>query len=655
MTTPEQNEPEHLEAEGYLNRALRRLGEGLGPFVYGKIQDKELLIDEEKSIVTRDLSVIFGKMEQNWTRLGLSYDEWNYMGLLIGFRNGPWAHLAGYSDNDVFQRLGEISRLLKAVSAEEQARTVEQIYAELGKLLFSRSEPELQRDSEIAELRQQLFAMQIQLSRISGQSELSRFSTSSISRDPFVSDVAPNEKPPDLGASALAIPDMTKIAEQASGFVAKGTANYHKGEYDSAIANFSKSLQLDPRRVDAYVLRGIAYAEQGDYDRAIADYESVLRLAPDFADAYILRGIAYQEKGEHDLAIVDFDIGLQLTPEEAEAYYHRGISYAEKGEYDQAIADYEATLQINPDHAIAFHNRGLAYFDKGDYDRAIADFDEALRLNPDYESAYGNRGNAYYEKREYDRAIADYGAAMQFSPDFSYAYNKRGLAYTCIGEFARAIADFDEALRLNPDYPGAYNNRGLAYVLIGEYDQAIADIESAIALYSDDEMSKRAYDLKELAIRLRDKTTEYDRHIQENPDDPHGWHLRGIYHLDSGDEDRAIADFSRAISLAPGDAAVWNDRGLAWWQKGEIDQSCEDFSQAIALKPDLANAYYNRAWVWRRRGEHGNAIIDFSQAIALNPDYAAAYEHRGQSYFFVDKPELGQADRYKARDLGFGP
>ncbi len=47
---------------------------------------KELLADQDKSIVTRDLSIIFSKMEGNWNKPGLSPDEWNYMGLLIGFR-----------------------------------------------------------------------------------------------------------------------------------------------------------------------------------------------------------------------------------------------------------------------------------------------------------------------------------------------------------------------------------------------------------------------------------------------------------------------------------------------------------------------------------------------------------------------------------------
>ena len=54
MNTPKQNEPQrpnepdHLQAEGYLNRALRRLGEGLGPFVYEKIRDIELIADPEE-------------------------------------------------------------------------------------------------------------------------------------------------------------------------------------------------------------------------------------------------------------------------------------------------------------------------------------------------------------------------------------------------------------------------------------------------------------------------------------------------------------------------------------------------------------------------------------------------------------------------------
>ena len=54
---------------------------------------------------------------------------------------------------------------------------------------------------------------------------------------------------------------------------------------------------------------------KGDYDRAIADYDRAIQLKPDYADAYVGRGVAYGEKGDYDRAIADFDRAIQLKPD----------------------------------------------------------------------------------------------------------------------------------------------------------------------------------------------------------------------------------------------------------------------------------------------------------------------------------------------------
>ena len=579
MTTPEQNEPqrlnepEHLEAEGYLNRALRRLGEGLGPFVFEKIRDKELLVDEKRSIVTRDLSVIFGKMERNWNRLGLGPDEWNRMGLLIGFRNGPWAHLKGYSDYDVHQCLGDAARLLEAVAADEQAQAVWQMWSELGKLLFSDTQPASHREtSEFSEPQQfiellprmtlqQFSELQTEMSRVIGQLEGSGFTAPSI---------------------------------PATQYAADGTAPV-PAESDTAIP-----FNSNTRNPEYFQSQALAAFEEGDFDRAIEFCNLVIELAPDLA--------------------------VELNPILAMVYNDRGNVYADQREYDRAIADYSEALQRNPDYEVAYNNRGVAYANQGEYDRAIADYSKALQCIPEYAIAYNNRGDAYANQGDYDQAIADYSEALRLGPEDAETYKSRGDLYFRIGQRDRAIADYSEALRINPEDSNVYLFRGLYYISRGiaqgaqdDYDLAIADFERGSELSPED---KDFLEFREMVIRLRDKATEYDQHIEGNPDDPEGWYLRGVHFLlDMGDNERAYDDFSRAIEL----------------------------------KPDFAEAYYNRAWVWRRRGDHRNAIIDFSQAITHKQDYGAAYQHRGISYFDIGERDKAQADFEMARSLGYEP
>ena len=197
MTVPGQdetqrlNEPEHLESDGYLVRALRRLGEGLGPYVAAKTGDESLK-------ETRDVYVLLQTMvrvPRNWDtyfQSELGHSGRGLVNQLFDFRNGPWAHLIGYSDNDALHYLGVIGRLLRAVSANGQAQAVEDMWDELGKLIFSETQPERPREIENAELRQRISELEKEKSELlnrnsqmSGQLEGLRYMASLMT--PFAS------------------------------------------------------------------------------------------------------------------------------------------------------------------------------------------------------------------------------------------------------------------------------------------------------------------------------------------------------------------------------------------------------------------------------------------------------------------------------------
>ena len=50
-------------------------------------------------------------------------------------------------------------------------------------------------------------------------------------------------------------------------------------DYDNAIANFEKLIELDPENVNNYELLAMSYAQNGDYETAIVWYEEfIVRL-----------------------------------------------------------------------------------------------------------------------------------------------------------------------------------------------------------------------------------------------------------------------------------------------------------------------------------------------------------------------------------------
>ncbi len=76
--------------------------------------------------------------------------------------------------------------------------------------------------------------------------------------------------------------------------------------------------QTDLNDAEAYNNRGTAYARKDQYDKAISDHNKALEINPRDAGAYNNRGIAYMLKGKYDKAWEDVhkaqDLGIKIHP-----------------------------------------------------------------------------------------------------------------------------------------------------------------------------------------------------------------------------------------------------------------------------------------------------------------------------------------------------
>ena len=128
---------------------------------------------------------------------------------------------------------------------------------------------------------------------------------------------------------------------------------------------------------------------------------------------------------------------------------------------------------------------------------------------------------------------------------------------------------------------------------------------------------------------------------------------RGTAYRHSGDDDRAIADFTEAIGLDPNRAEAYNNRGLAYQDKADFDHALADYDKAITINRNYAEAYNNRGLVDIAKGLNQQAIADYGRAIAINPRLAEAFFGRGTAYQNLNQFDLAIADYGKA--IGVNP
>ncbi len=189
---------------------------------------------------------------------------------------------------------------------------------------------------------------------------------------------------------------------------------------------------------DQFFTQGEAWFKQGEYDLAIEDFTKAIEMAPDGKDnsvVYYNRGLAYYRNRDYGRAIYDFDRALELTP---------------KGEGGRAGA-------ISPKAEFELFNiykaRGDAWFYKGGYIQAIDDYSEALKVGEqrkELPSVYNSRGWAWVQSGDYDRAIADFSAALKTEPGLAQSYYGRGYAWWKKGDLQRALSNARKAVDLRP-------------------------------------------------------------------------------------------------------------------------------------------------------------------------------------------------------------
>lgn len=159
--------------------------------------------------------------------------------------------------------------------------------------------------------------------------------------------------------------------------------------------------------------RGWAYRELGEPARAIADYSRSIALNPDRPNAHYARGRAHQQVQAWSAAIADHERAIEINPTFVDAWVSLGVAHFELRQFEDALAATDRAIEIDPEEPVAYNNRGLTYRNLGQLRRAIEDYDRALALEPDYHNARVGRGVAYQLLGEADRALADWNRAIE--------------------------------------------------------------------------------------------------------------------------------------------------------------------------------------------------------------------------------------------------
>ena len=176
-------------------------------------------------------------------------------------------------------------------------------------------------------------------------------------------------------------------------------------------------------KVDDYQKRGAAYFKLNNFESAIDDFSRAIELDSNNDFLYSSRGDVYLEMGNPQKALEDLNKAVEIEENEYN-FANRARIYKELGYFDAALQDISKAITLNE-----ANNSDLAQYFEGHFERA----------------------EIYMEKGDYNRAVQDYTVEIEKDPTFIEAYERRAAAYRALGMESLAQSDEQKAEELSAD------------------------------------------------------------------------------------------------------------------------------------------------------------------------------------------------------------
>lgn len=135
-------------------------------------------------------------------------------------------------------------------------------------------------------------------------------------------------------------------------YIDNGIYDIQRGLYESAITNINKSLELKKDWEIPYFYRGVANQALENYDEAMLDYTKALQLNDKMTDAYYNRAriiLTRKDIENPDIskAVKDLEHALELDDKFVDALYAMAAAQKKLENYHSALEYLEKLLQTN--------------------------------------------------------------------------------------------------------------------------------------------------------------------------------------------------------------------------------------------------------------------------------------------------------------------
>ncbi len=150
-----------------------------------------------------------------------------------------------------------------------------------------------------------------------------------------------------LGTPSL----LAQKTQDSEAFVKAGITKAQEEDFFSALRDFTRAIELDPKNTDAWYYKAMCFGSMGQDDSSMACLNSLISNQPNYAPAYIGRAEIYARTRRFTEALTEVNRALELDSVNTYALITRGQLYAVKGAKLKACEEFRKALALGDKQA----------------------------------------------------------------------------------------------------------------------------------------------------------------------------------------------------------------------------------------------------------------------------------------------------------------
>jgi Flp pilus assembly protein TadD len=389
------------------------------------------------------------------------------------------------------------------------------------------------------------------------------------------------------------------------------------GNQTAAIAEYQRTLKIDPRDSNANLNLGTLYLTEKHYQQAI----HFLKAAGEgqSEDPILLLELTQAYVGAKDTASARATAAKAsgLAGSDPRMHFSLGLLLAQLGDYQRAVEEFQAVPASDRD-AAADLDLGMALSKLGRYDEARQVYLDAIRQEPSSPDPYLRIGLDAVVSGDSVSAVDWLTQAHERAPrraDISYA-----LAEGLIGarNFERARSLLDDGLRARPEDSSLLDALGDLSLNQENYAEAVKAY--ARSLKSDPRGLSARLSLAKCYIALKENAqaqAELERVLAMDPRNAEAQAQRGHLALQSNQLDVALKWFREALANDQYNPTANEDYAALMLKEGKANEARTALERLIKRHPNNSRFHYLLGQALVKLGDAEGARKEFELSQKL--------------------------------------